>query len=647
MSNVPEPASRRPSAWLTTVAVVVFVTAILLALARAAGFPDTGEDSDEYRTLALGQWSAVHQPFSARFLHPMLVRLLTRLTHASVDSTFSAVAVVCLPLTVLALAVLSRRARMPVLLLIPATITAAFVGTVRLTYMPDLFYTLLLAGFLLLLAADQFALAAVGVVVLFCARESTLLLGLTAAATAVLALPRPAGRRVAAGFVAATVAGSLLNRYVSGLSAANVHNVSGLTYMLAKVPYNFTKNVLGIQVWTNTLTHTQGDNPMFRHALPRRLRLGGVNEVGISEISVAFPTPLAGEHGLLVRRPADGRRPRLRPVVAVGRRRPRRPRPPGGDRPPRRPAVRRPARRRVRAGQPRRRAAARDGHPPVRLLRLARILGLVPRALRRPLPPHGRPGGTGPGRRGGPPPRPLLAVQRADTRPGAGGVGRRVAGHRGRPARGRVAAAEPPASRRPGGRPRANCRRRRRLTPPPNAETRLPTVTARRPTVLVVSQTFVPDPASVGQHMADVAFELARRGHPVRVYTSGRGYEDATQIYPRRETLNGADVRRFPLASFGKRSILLRVLGTAVFHLQAFFAALFTPRLGGIFFSTSPPLIGLPLCVVAIVRRVPVAYWAMDLNPDQLIALGKVGATSLRARVLEAVPIGSSSGGRP
>src|SRR3954462_15483857 len=91
-------------------------------------------------------------------------------------------------------------------------------------------------------------------------------------------------------------------------------------------------------------------------------------------------------------------------------------------------------------------------------------------------------------------------------------------------------------------------------------------------TVLVVSQTFVPDPASVGQHMADVALELARRGHRVRVYASGRGYEDASAVYPRREMLNGVDIRRFPFASFGKRSILLRVLGTAVFQLQAFFA---------------------------------------------------------------------------
>jgi glycosyltransferase involved in cell wall biosynthesis len=154
--------------------------------------------------------------------------------------------------------------------------------------------------------------------------------------------------------------------------------------------------------------------------------------------------------------------------------------------------------------------------------------------------------------------------------------------------------------------------------------------------ILIVSQVFVPDPASVGQHVADVAFEMARRGHRVRVYASGRGYENPSVKYPPRETINGADVRRFPLASFGKKSLPLRVLGTAAFHTQAFFGVLFTPGLAGVFFSTSPPLIGLPVCIAAILRGVPVAYWAMDLNPDQLISLGKIKPGSAVARILEA-----------
>jgi hypothetical protein len=161
-------------------------------------------------------------------------------------------------------------------------------------------------------------------------------------------------------------------------------------------------------------------------------------------------------------------------------------------------------------------------------------------------------------------------------------------------------------------------------------------MTQRGPkTLLVLSQVFVPDPASVGQHMADVAFEMARRGHRVLVYASARGYENPSVVYPKREPINGVEIRRIGLASFGKKNILLRVLGTASFMIQAIFIALRTPDLGGIFFSTSPPLIGIAALLAKWFRGVPIAYWAMDLNPDQLIAMGKIRASSLTARLLE------------
>lgn len=156
-------------------------------------------------------------------------------------------------------------------------------------------------------------------------------------------------------------------------------------------------------------------------------------------------------------------------------------------------------------------------------------------------------------------------------------------------------------------------------------------------TVLVISQTFVPDPAAVGQHIADLTVELARRGHCVRVYTANRGYEDTSRVYPAREDLHGVDVRRLAFSSFGKKSILTRLIGTASFLIQSLFLCLFTPRLAGIFFSTSPPMVGMAASLAKLVRRVPIIYWAMDLNPDQLIAMGKIGPTSLTARVLEGV----------
>lgn len=156
-------------------------------------------------------------------------------------------------------------------------------------------------------------------------------------------------------------------------------------------------------------------------------------------------------------------------------------------------------------------------------------------------------------------------------------------------------------------------------------------------TLLIFSQVFVPDPASVGQHVADAAVEMARRGWRVIVYAANRGYENPSIRYAAREIYQGVEIRRLPLCSFGKKSIPTRLVGSASFLAQCVVRGLLTRRLSGILFSTSPPQIGLGGCLVAAIRRVPAAYWAMDLNPDQLIALGKIRPRGLFAGILERV----------
>jgi glycosyltransferase involved in cell wall biosynthesis len=61
------------------------------------------------------------------------------------------------------------------------------------------------------------------------------------------------------------------------------------------------------------------------------------------------------------------------------------------------------------------------------------------------------------------------------------------------------------------------------------------------------------------------------------------------------------------------------------------------PNLAGVLFSTSPPLIGVVATIVRMFRGVALAYWAMDLNPDQLIAMGKIPSHGLVARFLQTI----------
>src|SRR5258706_15536614 len=114
----------------------------------------------------------------------------------------------------------------------------------------------------------------------------------------------------------------------------------------------------------------------------------------------------------------------------------------------------------------------------------------------------------------------------------------------------------------------------------------------RKRTLLILSQVFLPDPASVGQHVADVAIEMARRGYRVRVFAANRGYENPSVRYPGREQIRGVEVRRLPLSSFGKKRIAKRLVGAGIFMMQAFFIWFVTPNGDGVFFSTSPPMIG-------------------------------------------------------
>jgi colanic acid biosynthesis glycosyl transferase WcaI len=156
-------------------------------------------------------------------------------------------------------------------------------------------------------------------------------------------------------------------------------------------------------------------------------------------------------------------------------------------------------------------------------------------------------------------------------------------------------------------------------------------------TFLIISQVYVPDPAAVGQHIADAAAEMARRGYSVRVLTSGRGYDDPTVKFPPREVRDGVDVRRLPLSSFGKRSIPVRLAGQSLFLAQAILRGIFTPRLAGILVSTSPPMCSVAALIISFFRRVPVKYWVMDINPDQMIAMKKIGEHSLPARAFNAL----------
>jgi hypothetical protein len=138
---------------------------------------------------------------------------------------------------------------------------------------------------------------------------------------------------------------------------------------------------------------------------------------------------------------------------------------------------------------------------------------------------------------------------------------------------------------------------------------------------------YPPDPAAVGQHMADAAVALVNRGRNVRVLTANSGYEDPSVRYPARETRDNVEIRRLPLSSLGKATIAHRLLA-------AFF---FTPKLKAVVVSTMPPMAATAAIIIGSLRRVPVTYWVMDISPDIAVVAGKFSPNAPAVRLFDFV----------
>lgn len=153
-------------------------------------------------------------------------------------------------------------------------------------------------------------------------------------------------------------------------------------------------------------------------------------------------------------------------------------------------------------------------------------------------------------------------------------------------------------------------------------------------TFLFLTQVYPPDPAALGQHLADAAEELARRGQRVIVFTANRGFDDPSAKFRSREVLNNVELR-LPFGSFGKRSIALRLLSGALLVIQEIIRAAMLKDLDAVVVSTSPPVGPVAGVVLSRLRRVPLKYWPMEVNPDQMIALGNLPAGSLLVKAFD------------
>ena len=204
-------------------------------------------DAPFYLAMAKGNYAEVIQPFASRPLGALLVAALVHLFHWTVEQGFliEAVASLLLMLAIVYHLVLQTKAPRWILL---AIAVIPFWGTLlQYLVIPDLWFSALLAVLLLLLARKHLLLASLMMFPLMLSREST---SLTLVCFLLAAWSSLRWRdRVAA--VVSAAAGAAIVSHLAARAQPNVEHVPQAVYLLAKIPWNFLHNILGIVPWSN------------------------------------------------------------------------------------------------------------------------------------------------------------------------------------------------------------------------------------------------------------------------------------------------------------------------------------------------------------------------------------------------------------
>ena len=154
---------------------------------------------------------------------------------------------------------------------------------------------------------------------------------------------------------------------------------------------------------------------------------------------------------------------------------------------------------------------------------------------------------------------------------------------------------------------------------------------------LLINQFYPPDPAPTGRLLHEVATELVRRGHYVRVLCSRKEYGTGRDLGPS-ILVDGVDVRRVFRTPFDARRLRGRMADDGLFLVRAALGTVLrSPRVDLVLAATSPPLIGLVAALAHRCRGLAHAHWMMDVYPDVLEAHGWIQSGSARGRALKSM----------
>lgn len=258
--------------------LITVALAILLGGARTDMF--TLPDSDAYLNMASGHQNLVPAPYTSRQLGPLLIKEAHQYLSANIYAAYTVEGVLALLLLVgFTVAMLSHGGEraLPLVMIGGMAFWAALYNGLVL---PDLLFAALLSIFLFFLQRDNYLAAALMMFPLTLTRESTILV----LACLLIACWRQM-RSVNIGIaIVSFLAGGFLVKKLAMGGLGNNDGLGGIGYLIGKVVWNFPRNVLGLQMWSNV----SNNNPCVVPGMLWHVYAGGIRAVGICGYSPAL-----------------------------------------------------------------------------------------------------------------------------------------------------------------------------------------------------------------------------------------------------------------------------------------------------------------------------------------------------------------------
>ena len=153
--------------------------------------------------------------------------------------------------------------------------------------------------------------------------------------------------------------------------------------------------------------------------------------------------------------------------------------------------------------------------------------------------------------------------------------------------------------------------------------------------IIFINRFFYPDESATSQILSDLAFHLSDQNHDVHIITSRQRYDNASAKLPSIDVVRNVKIHRVWTSGFGRYRLRGRLIDYFSFYICAIIKLFRLCKKNDIIIAkTDPPMLSIPVRVIARLCKARQINWLQDLFPEIAMALGVIRKDGIFGKLL-------------